>query len=148
MSIHTNRPRRRGAVARRLAAGRFAGALVHEKPSLTEFAADPHFSAMTDVWTADRWEEAVRAVFRRALLDPAFRQRALTDAPGAFAEANGVPPPEGVRFRFAESLDEHVLVLPKVVLSQGELSEIDIARILHHAFRQQSIPPAPTGPVG
>jgi hypothetical protein len=97
---------------------------------------------MTDEWTADQWEEAVRGVFRRALLDPDFRQLALKDPRGAFAQANGIPAPENVNFRFVESLDEHVLVLPKVVLPQGNLSEIDISRILHHSVRQQSIPPA------
>ena len=84
----------------------------------------------------------MRGVFRRALLDPGFRQLALKDPRGAFAQANGVPAPENVRFRFVESLDEHVLVLPKAVLPQGSLSEIDIARILHHSVRQQSIPPS------
>src|SRR4051812_20207998 len=97
---------------------------------------------MTDQWNADRWEAGVRSVFRRALVDPAFRALALADARQAFAQANGVPPPVGVTFRFAENLAEHVLVLPKVATPTGQLSEIDISRILHHSVRQQSIPPA------
>jgi hypothetical protein len=97
---------------------------------------------MTDDWTNERWEEAIRRVFRRALAEPEFRQLAVSDARAAFAQANGVPPPEGVKFRFAETLAEHVYVLPKAVVPQGQLSEIDVARILHHAMRQQSIPPA------
>lgn len=97
---------------------------------------------MSDVWTVERWEDAVRAVFRRALSDPAFRQRAVADAAAAFTEANGCPPPAGVKFRFTEALEENVYVLPKVVLPQGGLHEIDVARILHHAIRQQSVPPA------
>jgi hypothetical protein len=80
-------------------------------------------------------------VFRRALTDGAFRARAIADPRGAFAEANGVAAPDGVKFRFAEKLDEHVLVLPKTIVPQGALSEIDVARILHHAVRQQSLPP-------
>lgn len=96
---------------------------------------------MTEQWSNERWETAIRAVFRRAMLEPPFRQLALTDPRAAFAEANGVAPPEGVRFRFAESLEEHVLVLPQVVATPGQVSEIDLSRILHHAFRQQSIPP-------
>lgn len=96
---------------------------------------------MADDWTNERWEEGIRAVFRRALQDPAFRSHAVTDPRAAFAEANGREAPAGVKFRFAESLDEHVYVLPKVVLPQGTLSEIDVSRILHHSFRQQSIPP-------
>jgi len=97
---------------------------------------------MIDEWTADRWEEAVRSVFRRALADPVFRQLALTDPRGAFAQANGVAAPENVKFRFVDALDEHVLVLPKAIVPQGSLSEIDLSRILHHSFRQQSIPPS------
>jgi hypothetical protein len=97
---------------------------------------------MTDDWSAERWEAAVRGVFRRALTDPSFRQLALADPRRAFAEANGVEAPPGVKLRFVEQLDEHVLVLPKVVVPQGALSEIDLSRILHHAVRQQSIPPS------
>ena len=96
---------------------------------------------MVDDWSAEAWEEAIRAVFRRAMLDPAFRARALGDARAAFQEASGRPAPEGVKFRFAEKLDEHVLVLPSVAAAGGGLSEIDISRILFHSVRQQSIPP-------
>src|SRR4051812_44243725 len=96
---------------------------------------------MSDEWTAERWEAAVRSVFRRALTDPRFRQLALSEPRRAFTEANGVDAPAGVKLRFVEQLDEHVLVLPKVVMPEGALSEIDLSRILHHAVRQQSIPP-------
>ena len=97
---------------------------------------------MTDEWTADTWEEAIRGVFRRALSDPAFRARALADPRAAFEEVAGKPAPANLKLRFVEALDEHVLVLPKVVQTQGTLSEIDVCRILHHSYRQQSIPPA------
>lgn len=92
-------------------------------------------------WSAEAWETAVRGVFRRALGDAQFRKLALTDSRAAFEQVTGKPAPEGVKFRFVEELEEHVLVLPKTQQSQGELSEIDLSRILHHAFRQQSIPP-------
>lgn len=107
--------------------------------------ADPHAhspATLPDTWSAERWEEAIRAVFRRALTDAGFRARAIVDPRGAFAEANGgATAPENVRFRFAEHLEEHVYVLPKVAQLGEGLSEIDIARILHHSYRQQSIPP-------
>jgi len=96
---------------------------------------------MSDDWTTERWETAIRAVFRRALTDPASRALARTDPRAAFAQANGCAAPAGVTFRFAEALDEHVYVLPKIVQPYGELSEIDVSRILHHAMRQQSLPP-------
>jgi hypothetical protein len=99
---------------------------------------------MTDEWTTERWETAIRTVFRRALEDPAFRALAKSDPRQAFARANGVPAPEQVKFRFVEALDEHVLVLPKVAQPFGALSEIDVSRILHHSMRQQSIPPTMT----
>lgn len=97
---------------------------------------------MTENWTTERWETAIRAVFRRALTDATFRELARRDPRQAFAEANGVAAPENVAFRFTEALSEHVYVLPKIVQPFGELSEIDVSRILHHAMRQQSVPPA------
>jgi hypothetical protein len=92
-----------------------------------------------DQWTSEAWEDAVRAVFRRALTDVPFRQLALRDPTEAFTQATGQPPP--VSIRFVEALEEHVLVLPKLVQSGGEVSEIDVSRILFHGFRQQSLPP-------
>jgi hypothetical protein len=97
---------------------------------------------MTDEWSAERWEAAIRSVFRRALADAEFRRLALSDPRAAFAVANGVAAPGNISFRFVDTLEEHVLVLPKVAVTQGSLSEIDIARILHHSMRQQSVPPA------
>jgi hypothetical protein len=97
---------------------------------------------MPEEWTVDRWEDALRAVFRRALTDVAFRELALADARAAFTQANGAPPPPRVKSRFAESLEESVFVLPKAIVPQGTLSEIDIARILHHSLRQQAVAPA------
>lgn len=97
---------------------------------------------MTGDWTTERWEDAIRGVFRRALMDPKFRELARNEPRRAFAEANGVEAPPNVTFRFVEGLDEHVFVLPKIALPGGGLSEIDISRILHHSMRQQSIPPS------
>lgn len=96
---------------------------------------------MSETWSNEQWEAGIRNVFRRALLDATFRVLARTDARQAFLEANGVPAPEGVRFRFVEQLEEQVLVLPKIAQPFGTLSEIDVSRILHHSVRQQSIPP-------
>ncbi len=96
---------------------------------------------MSDNWTTDEWCTALRQVFRQALLDPEFRNRALRDGAAAFAEATGRPPPPGTKLRFVDALQEHVLELPKVALTQVALSEIDISRILFHSIRQQSIPP-------
>ncbi len=96
---------------------------------------------MTEEWSNERWEAAIRGVFRRALQDATFRELARSNPRQAFAEANGVEAPPNVKFRFVEALDEHVLVLPKVALPFGSLSEIDVSRILHHSVRQQSVPP-------
>lgn len=96
---------------------------------------------MNNEWTNERWEAAIRTVFRRALLDPEFRELARNEPRRAFQNANGIEPPAGARFRFVEALDEHVYVLPNVTVPEGTLSEIDLARILHHSYRQQSIPP-------
>lgn len=95
---------------------------------------------MSDDWTTEAWEDAVRAVFRRALLEPKFRKLALENPAAAFVEATGRTPP--VKVRFVDQLDEHVLVLPQLVQTDGAVSEIDLSRILYHSFRQQSTPPA------
>lgn len=97
---------------------------------------------MADDWTNEQWEDALRAVFCRAMLDRKFREFALRDAPAAFAEAAGRPPPPGLKLRFVDQLDEHVLVLPKLAIAQATPSEIDLSRVLYHSVRQQSIPPA------
>lgn len=94
---------------------------------------------MTDRWTTEAWEDAIRAVFRRALTDAPFRELALQNPAEAFVQATGHPPP--VKLKFVNALEEHVMVLPKLVQTDGSLSEIDLSRILYHAFRQQSIPP-------
>lgn len=97
---------------------------------------------MSDEWTNDQWEDAVRRVFRLAMLDRKFRELALRDAPAAFNHAVGRPPPPGLKLRFVDQLEEHVLVLPRLAVTQETPSEIDLSRVLHHSFRQQSIPPA------
>ncbi|HRE82671.1 MAG TPA: hypothetical protein PLN52_16625 [Opitutaceae bacterium] len=96
---------------------------------------------MTDPWTNERWEEALRRIFRKAMLEPEFRKLALSDPKSAFEKANGQPAPDHFRLRFVESLEEQVLVLPRSIVGQGSLSEIDISRILHHALRHQPITP-------
>lgn len=102
---------------------------------------------MVDDWTNDQWEGAIRAVFRRAMLDEDFRQLTLQNPVEAFTAAAGRPPPPGLKLRFVEKLEEHVLVLPRFISTQSSPSEIDLSRILHHSFRQQSIPPPlRTGP--
>lgn len=96
---------------------------------------------MADDWTTDQWEDAIRGVFRQAMLDRKFRELALRDAPAAFTEVTGRPPPPGLKLRFVDELAEHVLVLPKLAVTQETPSEIDLSRVLYHSFRQQSIPP-------
>lgn len=93
-----------------------------------------------EIRSAEDWEQAVRAVFRKAIEDPKFRALAIADARAAVAEASGFWLPTGSKVRFVEHLEEHVLELPAVVQQQNALSEIDLSRIVFHAFRQQSIP--------
>lgn len=93
-----------------------------------------------EIQTAQDWEDAVRAVFHRALQDTEFRSLAIADAAEAFRRVAGYSLPAGSKVRFVEQLEEHVLELPAVLTQQNALSEIDISRIVFHAFRQQSIP--------
>ncbi len=94
-----------------------------------------------DPWTTERWTDAIRAVFRRALFDPKFRALALTDPRAALAQVVDEPLPADIKLRFVERLDEQVLVLPSIIHGQGDLSEIDISRILFHATRNQPMTP-------
>lgn len=103
---------------------------------------------MIDEWNNERWEDALRCVFRRAMLEPDFRKLALRDPRAAFEQANGKPAPAHFKLRFVDTLEEQVLVLPRSIVGQGTLSEIDISRILHHALRHQPVTPvlAPSTP--
>ncbi len=94
-----------------------------------------------DTWSNDRWNDAIRAVFRKAMFDRKFRSLALSDPRSALAQVVEQPLPENLRIRFVESPGEQVLVLPSVVMGQGELSEIDISRMLFHATRHQAMTP-------
>jgi len=108
-------------------------------PGLTRPSAN-RIDPCMEIQTGEDWENAVRAVFRRAIEDPAFRALALSDAGAAFEQAAGRSLPAGSKVRFVEQLEEHVLELPAVVRQQNALSEIDLSRIVFHGFRQQSIP--------
>lgn len=104
-----------------------------------------------DPWSNERWNDAVRAVFRKALFDPKYRALALADPRAALSQVVAEPLPADLKLRFVESLDEQVLVLPSIIHGQGDLSEIDISRILFHATKNQSMTPVfaeskPTAP--
>lgn len=94
-----------------------------------------------DPWSNERWNDAIRAVFRRALFDSKFRALALTDPRAALSQVVDEPLPADIKLRFVERLDEQVLVLPSIIQGQGDLSEIDISRILFHATKNQSMTP-------
>lgn len=94
-----------------------------------------------DPWTNERWIDAIRAVFRRALFDSKFRALAIADPRAALSQVVDQPLPADIKLRFVERLDEQVLVLPSIIHGQGELSEIDISRILYHATRNQPMTP-------
>ena len=71
--------------------------------------------------------EAIKAVYRKAATDAAFRQRCLDHPHAAMKEATGLEIPDELKIRFAETPDERVFVLPPLgasELSEGELEEI------------------------
>lgn len=98
-------------------------------------------SAEVGAWSSEEWELAIRLVFARALTDASFRDLALADARAAILTATGREPPEQFAVRFVEKPSEQTLVLPRVILGQTQLSEIDISRIIHHAIRRQALQP-------
>ena len=99
-----------------------------------------------DTWNNDRWNDTIRAVFRKAMFDRTFRSLAITDPQAALAQVTDQPLPSGLKIRFVESLEEQVLVLPSVVVGQGGLSEIDISRMLFHATKNQAMTPVLAAP--
>lgn len=99
-----------------------------------------------DGWTNERWNDAVRAVFRRAMFDRKYRAQALSDPRAALEQVAEHPVPSDFKFQFVESIEEQVLVLPAIIQGQGALSEIDISRILFHATRNQSMTPVVASP--
>jgi len=101
----------------------------------------PENDASQDRWDANRWEDSIRAVFRKSIEDPAFRKLAKSDPLKAIESATGFTPPEGLKVSFVEKLEEKTFVLPKSDAPVSQLSEVDMSRILYHCFRSQSVLP-------
>jgi hypothetical protein len=60
----------------------------------------------------------------RALEDPAFYQRLLTDPRGAFEEEMGIPFPAAITLQFVEEAPNAVVIqLPPLPVPGGELSD-------------------------
>ena len=82
---------------------------------------------MSQGWTAEKWQETLKALYQRAATDEGFRKRCLEDAHGAIREISGLDFPEGAKVRFVEKLEEQVLVLPTgVPTGEEELSDDDL----------------------
>ena len=101
----------------------------------------PEDDAKQDRWSADQWEESIRAVFRRSLEDRAFRKLAKSEPLKAIEQATGAAPPADLKVRFVESLEERTFVLPKTDAPYRQYSEVDISRILYHCYRSQAVLP-------
>ena len=67
----------------------------------------------------------------RATRDAAFRRRLIEDPHSAILEATGAPVPPDLRIKFVEKDPEIdvMIVLPSVVLEDGELCEEDVAYV-------------------
>lgn len=77
------------------------------------------------------FNDLLRRVVTRALVDAPFRALALRDSQAAFVQVAGSPAPHGliVRFREGEGL-ELVLGLPDFRPGDGPLSEADLDRVV------------------
>ncbi|HVY69659.1 MAG TPA: NHLP leader peptide family natural product precursor [Verrucomicrobiae bacterium] len=79
--------------------------------------------------TDPHWQETLRAIFRRAATDEAFRQRCLSDPSGVVRDITGVEPPPGIKFRFVEKPVETLFILPPFRASDGDLSDGDLGDV-------------------
>ena len=85
-------------------------------------------------WTREQWEQTLRALYQRAATDAEFRQLCLADASAAIAQISGVALPAESRVRFVERLEEQVLVLPKPLGEDEELSDEDLEQAAGGTF--------------
>jgi hypothetical protein len=80
-------------------------------------------------WTDELWQKTLAEIRRRATSDAAFRARCLADAHKVIKEVCGQEPPaQGPRVRFAETLNEQVILLPPSGASGRELTEAELAQ--------------------
>lgn len=77
----------------------------------------------------DDRQNVLTTLAARAAQDPAFRKKLLLDPHGAIGEVSDASIPTGLRIKFVEKdTDVDVMiVLPDLVLEDGELTEDDIA---------------------
>jgi hypothetical protein len=76
-------------------------------------------------------QTALRAIAARAARDRAFRKQLLENPRAAVTQVLGVPVPESLRLKFVEK-DPQVdvmIVLPDLILEEGELTEEDVAGV-------------------
>ena len=82
---------------------------------------------MNETWTEDKYKDTVKALYKRAAIDPAFRSRCLTDPAGAVKEISGLDLPAGAKVKFVEKMDEKVMLLPKPASARPQMEDASSA---------------------
>jgi hypothetical protein len=78
-------------------------------------------------WTPEAVEKVLDQVRRRAVSDPAFREKALSDPRAAVAEFTPEGIPQEFRLRFVDNEGAHMtVVLPDPTPVEGALSEHEL----------------------
>ena len=86
-------------------------------------------------WSQDELNRTIDEVKRRSLIDPGFRNLALSNAAAAIAKINPKPLPTGFMMEFTETVTEMpstttprclTIVLPEVPKEAGELSDAEL----------------------
>jgi hypothetical protein len=93
--------------------------------------AKPKGESDMTLFPEETWQKGLAEIHARAARDPKFRQRCLDDAHGVIREVCGQEPPaEGPRVRFAERMDEQIVLLPPADRRSGELSERELGQVV------------------
>lgn len=85
---------------------------------------------MSNEWSKEDFENAVKVVSEKAKVDGVFREKCLANPSAAVFEATGKEIPESFRLNFVSNNNaDMTFVLPDLVLADGELSDADLEKV-------------------
>ena len=90
-------------------------------------------------WSEEEIESTLEAIRKRSLIDPEFRELALSDSAAAISEVNSKPMPSGYQVRFVDNSGPvKSFLLPDPVVESEELSDVELEAVaggVGNAFR-------------
>lgn len=84
---------------------------------------------MSQQWAKHEWHDTLRKLYDRSATDPEFRKLCIQDSDAAIREISGKEPPAGPKIRFVNKLEEHIMVLPRPVTADEELTEEELSAV-------------------